>query len=332
MRLMAMVAAYPPGENIGSWLMTHSLLRALVDRGHEADVVLSMAGGEPYVLEGVRVWPHTGKADPFRFLADADVIVAHMGDAGRATTLGQMCGIPVIQICHNTGSQSAASIRRGGASLVVFNSQQMAAQFADHPGRSIIVRPPVDPSEYATTPGECLTLINLSEDKGAGVFYGLAERFPDQQFLGVVGGYGKQIVKAGPNVELLEHVPADHMRDKVYARTRILLMPSAHESWGRTGVEAMASGIPVIAHPTEGLKESLEGAGVFADRDDLDAWEAAVRLLLDKRRWNGASRRAKKRAKDLDPVPDLDGWCLAVEDLGRIPAKLRRQFPVPVPA
>jgi len=331
-RIMAMVAAYPPDQCVGSWMMTHNLLRALVARGHEADVVLSMADGKPYVLDGVRVWPHTGKADPFRFLGDADVIVTHMGDAGRATTLGQMCGVPVIQICHNTGSQSAASIRRGGASLMVFNSDQMAAHFGDHQGRSIIVHPPVDAAEYATVPGECITLINLSEDKGAGVFYRLAERFPDQRFLGVVGGYGKQIVRAGPNIEILDHVPGDRMRDEVYARTRILLMPSAQESWGRTGVEAACSGIPVVAHPVAGLRESLGGAGTFADRGDLDAWESAVRLLLDKRRWNGASRRAKKRAAELDPAADLERWCLAVQELGRIPAKLRRQLPVPVPA
>jgi glycosyltransferase involved in cell wall biosynthesis len=194
------------------------------------------------------------------------------------------------------------------------------------------VHPPVDAAEYATTPGECITLINLSEDKGASVFYRLAERLPDQRFLGVVGGYGKQVIEEAPNVEVLPHVPADRIRDDVYAQTRILLMPSAHESWGRTGIEAMSSGIPVIAHPTEGLQESLAGAGIFADRDDLDAWETAVRLLLDKRRWNGASRRAKKRATELDPAADLERWCLAVEELGRIPAKLRRQLPVPVPA
>jgi hypothetical protein len=332
-RILVMVAAYPPGQCVGSWMMTHNLLRALVDRGHEANVVLSMTDGKPYVLDGVNVWPHTGKADPFRFLADADVIVTHMGDAGRATTLGQMCGVPVVQICHNTGSQTALSIRRGGASLLVFNSRQMAAHFeGHHHGQSIVVQPPVDPAEYATTPGECITLINLSSDKGAGVFYRLAERFPGQRFLGIVGGYGEQVIEAAPNVEILPHAPAEQMRERVYARTRILLMPSAHESWGRTGVEAMTSGIPVIAHPTEGLRESLGEAGVFADREDLDAWEAAVKLLLDKRRWNGASRRAKKRAKELDPVPDLERWCAAVEELGRIPAKLRRQLPVPVPA
>jgi glycosyltransferase involved in cell wall biosynthesis len=332
-RILAMVAAYPPAAGVGSWLMTHSLLRALVARGHEADVVLSIAEGPPYVLDGVRVWPHTGKSDPFRFLSDADVIVTHMGDAGRATTLGQMCGVPVIQICHNTGSQTASSLRRGGASLMVFNSRQMAAHFGDqHHGRSIIVHPPVDLAEYATTPGECITLINLSADKGADVFYRLAERFPDQRFLGVKGGYGKQVIEQAPNVEILDHVPADRMRDEVYARTRILLMPSAHESWGRTGIEAACSGIPVIAHPTEGLRESLGEAGTFADRGDLDTWETALKLLLDKRRWNGASRRAKKRAAELDPAADLERWCVAVEDLGRIPAKLRRQLPIPVPA
>lgn len=332
MRILAMVAAYPPGQNVGSWLMSHELLRVLVARGHEADVVLSAAEGEPYALDGVRVWPHQGKADPFRFLADADVILTHLGDAMRATTLGQMTGVPVVHVCHNTSSQTEASVRRGGASLLVFNSEQMAEHFADYRGRSIIVRPPVRREEYATTPGECVTLINLSEDKGAGMFYELAERLPDLQFLGVRGGYGPQVIRGLPNVEILEHTPADRMRDEVYARTRVLVMPSAHESWGRTGTEAMVSGIPVIASPTPGLRESLGDAGLFAPPGDPDAWEMELRRLLDKRRWNGASRRAKKRAAELDPTGDLEVWCAAVEDLARVPAKLRRQLSVPVPA
>jgi hypothetical protein len=326
MRILAMVAAYPPEQNVGSWLMTHELLRALVDRGHEADVVLSVAEGEPYVLDAVRVWPHRGKSDPFRFLADADVILTHLGDAMRATTLGQMTGVPVVQICHNTGGQTEASVRRGGASLLVFNSEQMAAHFAGYRGRSIIVRPPVRLAEYATSPGECITLINVSEDKGAATFYELAGRFPDLKFLGVQGGYGKQVLRKLPNVEILPHTPAGRMRDEVYARTRVLLMPSAHESWGRTAVEAMCAGIPVVATPTEGLKESLGSAGIFAPHDDLDAWEIEIRKLLDKRRWNAASRRAKKRAAELEPSEDLERWCAAVEDLARVPAKLRRQL------
>lgn len=332
MRVMAMLAAYPPRQCVGSWMMTHGLLRALVDRGHRVDVVLSDMDGTPCQLDGVNVWPHVDKSDPFRFLADADVIVAHLGGAGRATTLGQMCGVPVVHICHNTGDQSVGALKRGGASLLVFNSQHMADRFSPSPVPAVMVPPPVDVDAYATTPGEAITLVNLSEDKGADVFYALAERFPDQSFLGVRGGYGVQVVRDLPNVEILEHVPADRMRDEVYARTRILLMPSAQESWGMTGVEAMASGIPVIAHPVEGLRESLGAAGVFADRGDVEAWATEVQRLLDKRRWNGASRRAKKRAGELDPTPGLERWCAAVEELVRVPARIRKQLPIPAPA
>lgn len=331
MRVLAMVAAYPPRQCVGSWMMTHGLLRALVARGHRVDVVLSAMTGDAYLLDGVHVWPHVGKSDPFRFLADADVIVAHTGGAGRPTTLGQMTGVPVVHICHNTSAQSAAMLRRGGAALTVFNSVQMAARFAGH-GPSIVVHPPVDVATFPTASGDHVTLINVSPEKGAETFYRLAERLPDLRFLGVKGGYGQQVVRDLPNVEILDHVRSDRMRDEVYGRTRILLMPSAHESWGMTGVEAMASGIPVIAHPTDGLRESLGDAGVFVDREDIDAWVAEIRRLQDKRRWNGASRRAKKRAAELDPVPSLERWCVAVEDLARVPARLRRQLPVPVPA
>lgn len=321
MRVMAMVPAYPPSRGVGSWIMTHNLMRALVQRGHRADVVLSSATGEPYELDGVHVWPHVGKGDPFRFVDDCHVIVAHVESAARAAAIGDIRGVPVVRIAHNSSALTESALRKRPVSLTVFNSEHMAAAFGPYCGRHIVIRPPVDAAEYATTPGDLVTLINLSEDKGGEVFYSLAERFPDQGFLGVLGGYGAQVLPRGdddlPNVEILPHTPPAEMRDLVYARTMILVMPSAFESWGRTAVEAMASGIPVIAHPTDGLRESLGKAGTFVDRDDVDAWEKALRKLLDKRRWPAASRKAKARAAELDPTEDLDLWCAEVEALAR---------------
>lgn len=306
--------------------MALALLRALVDRGHHVDVVLSQTHkGIPaeYVIDGMRVHPYRDKQDPFRFLGDTDVIVTYLENTQRASTLGQMYGIPVVHLCHNTFPPTKKWLLRGGPALAVYNSQWMADHFADVDVRSIIVHPPVPTADYATTPGDAITLINLFESKGSKVFYALAERFPDQQFLGVRGGYGEQVINGLPNVEILDHVDGDRMRDQVYARTRVLLMPSIYESWGRTGVEAMCSGIPVIAHPTPGLRESLGDAGIFADRDDVDAWERELRRLLDGRRWRSASRRAKARAAELDPAGDLVRWCEAVESLLR-PAVSRR--------
>lgn len=326
MRVLAMLPDYPP-RGVGSWVMTHALLRALVQRGHGVDVVLAVADGEPYEVDGVRVWPHRDKADPFRFIDDASVIVTHVESAGRPIALGNARGVPVVQIAHNTGVFTESALRRRSAALTVFNSRQVSASLSGLCVRSVIVHPPVDPADYATTPGDAVTLVNLSEDKGADVFYALAERFPDRPFLGVRGGYGVQITPNGPgdvpNVTVLDHVPPDQMRDQVYARTRVLLMPSAHESWGRAGVEAMCSGIPVIAAPTPGLRESLGDAGVFCDRGDIDAWETALRRLLDGRRWKAASRKAKARATELDPADDLDRWCREVEVLARRRLRVR---------
>src|SRR5690606_41527203 len=105
-------------------------------------------------------------------------------------------------------------------------------------------RPPVMDEEYATERGDGVTLINLYPPKGAATFWTLAERMPDVKFLAVIGGYGHQDVRELPNVEVMPNIPGRRMRDEVYARTKILLMPSEYESWGRVGVEAMASGIP----------------------------------------------------------------------------------------
>jgi glycosyltransferase involved in cell wall biosynthesis len=56
----------------------------------------------------------------------------------------------------------------------------------------------------------------------------------------------------------------------------VLMVPSVHESYGMAAVEALASGIPVIAHPTPGLREALGDAGTFVDRADVRVWVAAV--------------------------------------------------------
>jgi len=115
-----------------------------------------------------------------------------------------------------------------------------------------------------------------------------------------VGGNG---TAWAPNVVAL--APVDDMRE-VYARTRVLLMPSAYESYGRTGLEAAASGIPAIAHPAAGIREALGDAAVFVGRDDFDAWEHAIRALDDEYEYARCSAAARARYDSLDPASELD--------------------------
>jgi glycosyltransferase involved in cell wall biosynthesis len=317
MRVLAMLHLFPPCHNAGAERMVLAMLRALVERGHEVDVLLSQKHPEitgPYELDGIRVHQHRGKEDVFAFLPDTDVIVTHLENTPRATALGESFRIPVAKVVHNTFAATRSQLQRG-VSLAVYNSQWMAEEFADVAVDSVVIRPPVSLAEYEATPGDHITLINLYEPKGSKVFYALAERFPQQKFMAVRGAYGHQDLRDLPNVEQVEHLDGDRMRDEVYARTRILLMPSEYESWGRAGVEAMCSGIPVIAHPTPGLRESLGDAGIFCDRRKIDDWETAINGLLKPRAYTVASKKAKARAAELDPAEDIEHWCAAMETL-----------------
>jgi glycosyltransferase involved in cell wall biosynthesis len=338
MRVLAMLHLYAPQHNAGAETTAHQLLKKLVECGHQVVVQLSMAHAMyvtgPYMYEGVSVYPYVDQADPLRWLDmpdKPDLIVCHLSNVLRASILGDMHKIPVVTLMHNALGKSKADLR-WKTRLVVYNSEWMRADVEawwwdsqeSEPPPGIVVRPPIFPDQYRVTPPTaakgCVTLINLYEEKGSEIFYALAAKFPRLKFLGVCGAYGKQDVRRGlPNVEIIPHVAAHYMAEQVYRRTRMLLMPSSYESYGRAGVEAACSGIPTIAHPTEGLLEALGDGGTFCDREDLGAWAAALAGLTTAKGWAAASARARQIPARLTTEADLDRWVQAAEGTARIP-------------
>lgn len=327
MHIVARVHAMPPEHNAGAEHMLVSMLRPLAERGHRVQVWLSRYGTatEPYTYRGIEVVPLAARLDFPSAVRRADVMVSHLECVPSSASLARGYGKPLVVICHNTYRPTFRDAAAGGTALAVYNSQWMQTEaemfFAEYPKtlrpqRSLIVRPPVFAGEYAVKkPGDRVTLVNCNPDKGGHVLEKLARRMPDTKFLAVRGAYGQQILPALPNVEILDHVPGEEMRERVYARTRVLLMPSSYESWGRAGVEALASGIPVVAHPTPGLCESLGEAGIFVDREDLDGYEAVLRKLKTAAEYRLAAKRAKARSAELDPADELAAWCEQVEAL-----------------
>jgi glycosyltransferase involved in cell wall biosynthesis len=102
-------------------------------------------------------------------------------------------------------------------------------------------------------------------------------------------------------------VPKQENIRGIYAQTRVLIMPSEYESWGMVATEAMASGIPVISTGGPGLKENCGKAGTFiSDRDDIGAWVKAIKALQDPKKYKSQSALARKRARELDPLQELD--------------------------
>ncbi|OQQ13062.1 glycosyl transferase [Streptomyces sp. M41(2017)] len=328
MSIVARVHAMPPEHNAGAEHMLVSMLRPLVERGHDVQVWLSRYGKahKEYEYHGIRVIPLESRLDFPTAVKRSHMLLAHLETVPSAASLARGYGKPLVVVCHNTHRATFRDAAAGGTALAVYNSVWMEREaelfFAEYPKSvrpesSLIVRPPVFAGEYATKPGKAITLVNCNPEKGGKVLAALARRMPDQQFLAVKGAYGEQILPDLPNVEIVEHVRGEDMREQVYARTRVLLMPSSYESWGRTGVEALASGIPVVAHPTPGLCESLGEAGIFVDREDVAGYEAVLRKLLTSAEYRLASKRAKARSVELDPAADLAAWCSAVEGLAR---------------
>jgi hypothetical protein len=159
----------------------------------------------------------------------------------------------------------------------------------------IIVHPQVDPLAYATVPNyvrKYITMVNFFEGKGPEVFWAMAERFPKQKFLAVKGGYGKQIIpkEIPENVMVIENTP---YIQNVYSMTKLLLMPSKYESFGRVPVEAAAQGVPTVYQKTPGLIESqvgMEELGV--DGHEFDDWETKLRWVLNPARLKRFSNMA----------------------------------------
>lgn len=331
MRVLAMVHAYPPHHNAGAEMTLHAMLGALRAAGHEVHVLLSRKSPSDtdYDYEGVRVHLHRNDADPFPWFQRgperADILLTHLENTPRASILGAMFKIPVVHVLHNNHIWTKRCLSRQPPQLAVFNTEWMAEDYraywdksTTHPFPSTLtIWPAVDPTPYAHfpgTPGERVTLINLNEDKGADLFWALTGALPQRRFLGVRGAYGQQIVPERPpeNVMVMGHQKPEHMRT-VYLNTRILLMPSAYESYGRTAVEAMHCGIPVIAHPTPGLREALGDAGIFLDRRDIAGWVREINRLHDTRAWRKASAAVTARAAQLTPEKDLTEFVHAIE-------------------
>lgn len=307
-KVFAYVHKYPPVHNAGAEWMLHTMMRHLADLGHECRVVADV--GSSYVLDGVRVDPERYARAGFGW---ADVAVTHLDRTAHAISLASAARLPLVHLVHNDAQLHFHRVRTGDVSLAVWNSEWLAESYRGfHTRAEVVVRPPVTSTDYRTPRGDAdrVTLINLTRAKGAPVLFALAGRMPDDLFLGVRGAYGLQAEPPArlPNLEIVDQTP--RIRE-VYTRTSILLVPSGYESWGRVAVEAMASGIPVVASPTPGLRESLGDAGLFVELDDLDGWTEAVRRLrTDAGFYGERSAMALERSAELDAVTaeDLETW------------------------
>ncbi|WP_405710189.1 MULTISPECIES: glycosyltransferase family 4 protein [unclassified Streptomyces] len=146
-----------------------------------------------------------------------------------------------------------------------------------------------------------VTLNGSTVAKGADVLAQVADRMLETRFLMVRAAGHTPDGPLPPNVVVADRTDPRY----VYAQTRVLLMPSTTESYGRAGVEAMLSGIPVLAAPLPGIREALGTAATYILREDTDRWVAELHRLSGPAAYGAASAGSRAHAEALDYAQNI---------------------------
>jgi glycosyltransferase involved in cell wall biosynthesis len=117
---------------------------------------------------------------------------------------------------------------------------------------------------------------------------------------GVGAGLRAQAAAAGdPDALVLTGAVSEAMLVNLYRGAAMLVYPSRYEGFGLPVLEAMQSGIPVIAANCASVPELVGDAGVLLDPLDAAAWQAAIgrlradRSMAEQLRESGLARAAR---------------------------------------
>jgi len=287
-RIAYVLHGYPPRHNAGAEWMSHRMLLRLSQR-HQVRVC-SRTGGEDF--EGIRVDPLDSIADVRAAAEWADVCFTHLNETHIVEQVCHAHRTPLVHVVHNHRSLRVYGVRH--AALVVFNSYWLAAKVRE---QSRVPRtvywPPIPVGGANGGPEGVVGLVNAQEAKGVRTFYEIAKALPARRFEAIRGAYGVQQQARPLNATLLDNTPG---LEWWWPRVGVYCQPSSYESFGMAAVEAMAHGIPVVASPTPGLKESVGEAGIFAEPSDVAAWTGAVDKMGQPDVWAVFSVASRDRA------------------------------------
>jgi glycosyltransferase involved in cell wall biosynthesis len=119
-------------------------------------------------------------------------------------------------------------------------------------------------------------------------FERLAQELPEVQLVlaGGISGNSEAIIRDAEQSPVAGRIRitgrvADADLPALYAGARVFALPSRHEGFGLTMIEAMACGTPVVANNASCLPEVAGDAALLVDADDAEAFAAALRRALE---------------------------------------------------
>ena len=288
---------YVPLRNAGAEIVAHTFNKFLINNGYNVNVVGNWEDG---IYDGVNCINETNNEKVDSAVENSYLLFSQLKYSKSTVEMGKEKNKKVVLFVHDLFLRDSIieykNIIGKSNLLIIFNSVSMKNKYIDDLNYYIL-NPPVDCSKYITnTNNNYVTLINLNDNKGGNFLIEIAKHMPDIEFLGVEGGYYTQIIDK--SVKNILYVPHTSNVKDIYKNTDILLMPSKIETWGRTASEAICSGIPVIANPTEGIKENLQDAGIYIDRNNISDWVNMIRKLkTDRMYYNKISEKCKLHSK-----------------------------------
>ncbi len=269
MKVLAYLHSYPPYRYVGGEMMTARLLEELVLAGHEVTVCAEKSK-TVYVRNGV----HVIRASDVR-PSEFDLLITH---PEIKKNIWSTHHLPYIGIVHNLNPKTLLSLQISPPNLTIANSEYTAKGLpATVDGAVEVIHPPV--SLEGTSTGEVFAMVNVSYSKGGRMLAELARANPDQQFVGVIGGHGRQHL--APGRANLRYMKAGDKMDALYSKTKALLFPTRSETYGMVVAEAMMYGIPVIASDLPGVREAGGDAPTYLSPIDFFSWDKEVKRISD---------------------------------------------------
>jgi alpha-1,3-rhamnosyl/mannosyltransferase len=248
-------------------------------------------------------WSRLGRPSVERFLGSFDVL--HFSDwmyppqrAGlRSTMIHDLVPVlhpewvhPRTRRMHGVKYSHAART----CDVVIVNSRftgnDVAETLGVPPERIHVAYPGVDP-EF-TPVGErmelrqayALTVATLEPRKNLATLIEAHRRLDGRLVLAVAGaaGWGRQPQLDADGIVRLGYTPPDEL-PRFYRGASVFVYPSLYEGFGMPVLEAMASGVPVVASSHPSLDEACGDAALRADPLDPEAIADAIGAALERR-------------------------------------------------